>query len=109
MVRTVLITAAGTLAGLAIGVLGPITFVAACVWGDRTEWSALTDRRVLPLLASVAAAGAANGAVGAWNGRRGCPRSSQVRPAKTNARRVRALRRAPASRRAKTGGRSRRR
>lgn len=78
MARSIRVTAFGLLAGLLIGILGPITFVAACVWDDRLEWSALTDERLLPYWTAVAAAGAANGGIGAWAGRLGYRRATPV-------------------------------
>lgn len=59
---------AGAVVGLVAGVLAPVVFVAACVWDGRTEWSALTQPELTPYFAVLAALGAVNGAVGAWDG-----------------------------------------
>jgi hypothetical protein len=92
MLQTLRVAASGLLAGLLIGILGVVTFAAANTWDDRrrmsdtTEeppylsavWSALTDRLALPYWAATAAAGAVNGGVGAWAGRRGNRRAAPV-------------------------------
>ena len=60
--------AAGASIGLVAGVLAPVIFVAACVWDDRTEWSALTNPELVPYWAVLVSLGTLNGAFGAWDG-----------------------------------------
>jgi len=69
MTRAFLVTACGLLSGLLIGILGPITLVAALAWRVRASWSILTDEN-LPYWVAVGFIGAVNGGIGAWNGRR---------------------------------------
>jgi hypothetical protein len=92
MLRTLRVAASGLLTGLLLGTLGVVTFAAANTWDDRRRlsdtkgeppylsamWSALTDRRALPCWAATVAAGAVNGVVGAWAGRRGNRRAAPV-------------------------------
>ncbi|MBM4071530.1 MAG: hypothetical protein FJ271_21735 [Planctomycetes bacterium] len=68
MGRRLGVIAAGAALGLVAGVLAPVVFVAACVWGDRMEWSDLTKPELAPYIAVLVALGTANGAVGAWDG-----------------------------------------
>ena len=88
MLRALRIAASGLVSGFLLGTLGPVVFAAANAWDDRRRmsdtadeppylsavWSALSDRRVLPYWAAVAAAAAVNGAIGALAGWRGIRR-----------------------------------
>ena len=67
MGRRLAVIAAGAVLGLIAGVLAPVVFVAASVWDDRMEWSALTKPELAPYIAVLVALGTANGAVGAWD------------------------------------------
>ena len=60
--------AAGAALGLLAGALTPVVFVAACVWDDRTAWSALAEPVGIIYLVVLTTLGAANGGVGARDG-----------------------------------------
>ncbi len=90
MLRALRVATSGLVAGLLIGILGPVIFVAANTWDDRRRmsdttdepsyfsavWSALSNREALPYWAGVAAAAAMNGVVGALVGWRGIRRAA---------------------------------
>jgi hypothetical protein len=68
MGRRLGVIAAGAVIGFVAGVAAPVVLVAACVWDDRMEWSALTKPELAPYFAVVVALGTVNGAVGACDG-----------------------------------------
>jgi hypothetical protein len=83
MTRKILVTAGGLVAGFLVGALATAVFVAGNVWDDRARGfvaagdpsypaEVRTGLANIPLLGFVVpgAAGAVNGAIGAWVGRR---------------------------------------
>jgi hypothetical protein len=68
MVRLLLVIFAGAIVGCLAGILAPVVFVAACVWDERTTWSALAAPQTVPHIVVLVALSTLNGAVGAWDG-----------------------------------------
>lgn len=68
MIRRIIVIASGALFGGFAGLLGPLVFIGACVWDDRTDWSILAKPELLPYFAVLTVLGTLNGAVGAWAG-----------------------------------------
>lgn len=68
MGRQLGVIAIGAIAGLIFGVLAPISFLAACVWDGRLDWSSITKPAFILLITAFTTLGTINGVFGARDG-----------------------------------------